>query len=60
MDSSCGMNYTGPSCEHIYNNNRETSNKNGYYPINNNQWTFCDMTVIADSYFTFSCAGMGG
>ena len=56
----CGMNYTGLSCEHIYNNNRETGNKNGYYPINNNQWTFCNMTAIAASYFIFSCAGVRG
>ena len=56
----CGMNYTGLSCEHIYNNNRETGNKNGYYPINNNQWTFCNMTAIVAGLFTFSCAGVGG
>ena len=56
----CGMTYTGLSCEHIYNNNRETGNNNGYYPINNNQWTFCNMTAIAAHYFTFSCAGVGG
>ena len=56
----CGMNYTGLSCEDIYNNNRETGNKNGYYPINNDQWTFCNMTAIAAGYFTFSCAGVGG
>ena len=55
-----GMNYTGLSCEHIYNNNRETSNKNGYYRINNNQWTFCNMTAIATGLFTFTCAGVGG
>ena len=52
----CGMNYTGLSCEDIYYNNPETGNKNGYYPINNNQWTFCNMSAIA-SYF---CAGVGG
>ena len=56
----CGMNYTGLSCEHIYNNNRETADNNGYYPINNNQWTFCNMTAIAAGLFTFSCAGVGG
>ena len=56
----CGMNYTGQSCEHIYNNNRETGNKNGYYPINNDQWTFCNMTAIAAGLITFSCAGVGG
>ena len=41
------MNYTGLSCEDIYNNNPETGNKNGYYPINNDMWTFCNMTFIA-------------
>ena len=52
----CGMNYTGLSCEHIYNNNRETGNNNGYYPINNNQWTFCNMTAIAAGFY---CSGLG-
>ena len=52
----CGMNYTGLSCVDIYNNNRETDNKNGYYPINNNQWTFCNMTAIAAGFF---CSGRG-
>ena len=56
----CGMNYTGLSCQDIYSNNPETGNKNGYYPINNNQWTFCNMTAIAAGYFTFACAGIGG
>ena len=56
----CGMNYTGLSCQDIYSNNPETGNKNGYYPINNNQWTFCNMTAIAAGYFTFACAGVGG
>ena len=56
----CGMNYTGLSCEHIYNNNRESGSNDGYYPINNNQWTFCNMTAIAAGLFTFSCAGVGG
>ena len=56
----CGMNYTGLSCEDIYSNNPETGNKDGYYPINNNQWTFCNMTAIAAGYVNFSCAGVGG
>ena len=34
------------SCEDIYNNNPETGNKNGYYPINNTKWTFCNMTAV--------------
>ena len=53
----CGMTYTGPSCQDIYNNNPETGDKSGYYRINNTQWTFCDMTAIADGNF---CAGLGG
>ena len=56
----CGMNYTGLSCEDIYNNNPETGNKNGYYPINNNKWTFCNMTAIVVGYDTFTCAGVEG
>ena len=57
----CGMNYTGSSCEDIYNNNPETGDKLGYYRINDNQWTYCNMTEIAingDSIST--CAGEGG
>ena len=46
----CGMNYTGSSCDDIFNNNPETRVKSGYYRINDNQWTYCNMT----------CAGMGG
>ena len=59
----CGMSYTGLSCEDIYNNNPETDNKNGYYPINNNMWTFCNMTLIAaiaDGSIILSCAGVEG
>ena len=59
----CGMSYTGLSCEDIYNNNPETGNKNGYYPINNNMWTFCNMTAIAaitDGSIISSCAGVEG
>ena len=48
----CGMTYTGSSCENIFkkypeihrNNPKE---KSGYYRLNNNQWTYCDMTEIA-------------
>ena len=54
----CGMNYTGLSCEDIYNNNPETGNKNGYYPINNNIWTFCNMTTIAAT--ASLCTGVEG
>ena len=48
----CGMTYTGSSCENIFkkypeihrNNPKE---KSGYYRLNNNQWTYCNMTEIA-------------
>ena len=57
----CGMNYTGSSCKDIYNNNPETGNRSGYYRINDNQWTYCYMTVITISDgFISTCAGMGG
>ena len=59
----CGMTYIGSSCEDIYNNNPETGDKSGYYRINNNGWTFCNMTEVAarvaGSYVS-TCAGMGG
>ena len=53
------MNYTGLSCVDIYNNYPETGNEDGYYPIINDQlqWTFCNMTDIADGNV---CAGFGG
>ena len=51
----CGMNYTGLSCEHIYNKNRETSNKNGYYPININQLTICNLTALQLVILLFLC-----
>ena len=55
------MNYTGSSCEDIYNNNPETNDKSGYYHINDNQWTYCNMTAITvNGYFISTCAGMGG
>ena len=56
----CGMNYTGSSCEDIYNNYPETGNKSGYYRINESQWTYCNMTVIANGDFISTCAGVGG
>ena len=56
----CGMNYTGSSCEDIYNNNIETGDKSGYYRINDNQWTFCNMSIIHSGNFISTCAGMGG
>ena len=48
----CGMTYTGSSCENIFkkypeihrNNPKE---KSGYYRLNNNHWTYCNMTEIA-------------
>ena len=60
------MNYTGSSCEDIYKNNSETDDKSGYYRINNNHWTYCNMTRIANGDVTISgdfistCAGVGG
>ena len=58
----CGMNYTGSSCEDIYNNNPETGDKSGYYRINESQWTYCNMTIIAiaNGDFISTCAGVGG
>ena len=56
----CGMNYTELSCEDIYNNNPETVDKSGYYRINESQWTYCNMTAIANGDFISTCAGVGG
>ena len=58
----CGMNYTGSSCEDIYNNYPEIHDKSGYYRINDNQWTYCNMTEIAlaNGDFISTCAGVGG
>ena len=56
----CGMNYTGSSCEDIYNNHPLTIDKSGYYRINGNQWTYCNMTAIANGDFITTCAGVGG
>ena len=53
----CGMNYTGSSCEDIYN---ITGDKSGYYRIDDNQWTYCNMTAIANGNFISTCAGVGG
>ena len=57
----CGMAYAESayaSCEDIYDNNPETSDKSGYYRINDN-WTYCNMTAIAAGIFS-SCAGVTG
>ena len=57
------MNYTGSSCEDIYNNNPETDDKTGYYRINESQWTYCNMTGVAangDFMIISACAGVGG
>jgi len=53
------MTYTGSSCEDIY-NNPETGDKSGYYRINDNNWTYCNMTAIAAYNFIPTCAGVGG
>ena len=59
----CGMTYTGSSCDYIYNKYPEIyknnpKEKSGYYHLNNNQWTYCNMTEIAtnDDNFISSCA----
>ena len=59
----CGMTYTGSSCDYIYNKYPEIyknnpKEKSGYYRLNNNQWTYCNMTEIAanDADFTSTCA----
>ena len=61
----CGMTYTGSSCEHIYNKYPEIyknnpKEKSGYYHLNNEQWTYCNMTEIAanDDDFTSTCAAV--
>ena len=49
----CGMSsYTGSSCENIFKKYPEIhrinlKEKSGYYRLNNNQWTYCDMSEIA-------------
>ena len=59
----CGMTYTGSSCDCIYNKYPEIykynpKEKSGYYHLNNNQWTYCNMTEIAanDADCTFTYA----
>ena len=59
----CGMTYTGSSCDYIYNKYPEIyknnpKEKSGYYRLNNNQWTYCNMTEIAtnDDNFISTCA----
>jgi len=62
------MNYTGPSCEDMYNNNTEIRDKPGYYCINESEWTYCNMTAIAilkgditiSGDFITTCVGVGG
>ena len=56
----CGMTYTGSSCDYIYNKYPEIyknnpKEKSGYYRLNNNQWTFCNMTEIAAKDDDFIC-----
>ena len=60
----CGMTYTGSyaSSHYIYNKYPEiyknNPKKSGYYHLNNNQWTYCNMTEIAakDDDFVYKCA----
>ena len=61
----CGMTYTGSSCDYIYNKYPEIyknnpKEKSGYYRLNNNQWTYCNMTEIAanDENFIPTCAAV--
>ena len=58
------MNYTGSSCEDIFNNYRGSRDNSGYYRINNNEWVYCNMTAIAIALsrgdLISSCAGMDG
>ena len=61
----CGMTYTGSSCDYIYNKYPEIyknnpKEKSGYYRLNNNQWTYCNMTEIAanDDNFIPTCAAV--
>ena len=57
----CGMNYTGSSCEDIFKISPETSDNSGYYRINNNQWTYCNMSTInVMGDYISTCAGVGG
>ena len=43
------------------NNNQEIADdKSGYYGINNDQWTFCNITAIIACNFISTCAGMRG
>ena len=57
------MTYTGSSCDYNYNKYPEIykynpKQKSGYYGLNNNQWTYCNMTEIAanDAECTFTHA----
>ena len=58
------MNYTGSSCEDIYNGFPQTQNKLGYYHIkenNNYQWTYCNMsTILGNGDLISTCAGVRG
>ena len=54
------MTYNGSSCVNIYYNNPKTGNKSGYYRINDNQWTYCNMTEVSNGDFISTCAGVGG
>ena len=61
----CGMTYIGSSCDYIYNKYPEIyknnpKEKSGYYRLNNNQWTYCNMTEIAtdDDNFISSCSAV--
>ena len=59
----CGMSYSGSSCENIFRKYPEIhrtnpKEKSGYYRLNNNQWTYCDMAKIATNaaHFISTCS----
>ena len=61
----CGMSFTGSSCEHIFKKYSEIyrsdpKEKLGYYHLNNNNWTYCNMTEIAAnaSFTTSTCTAV--
>ena len=45
----CEMKFKGSSCEAIFDNNPRNRDKSGYYRISNYQWTYCNMTAIANA-----------
>ena len=55
------MNYTGSSCEDIYNKIQKLLISQDIIVSVINQWTYCNMTTITlSSDFISTCAGVGG